>query len=173
MTATTLYRAFDSSGQLLYVGISGHTATRFSQHRAEKSWWSDVAEIKTERFPNRLDAALAERDAIRYEAPRHNKRTGMDSCPDPMPNPDEPLAARAMAAIARCDADIAEAKAAGERGTDARHLAIAELAEAVGPTDASRRLGVALSTVGKSRDLAKRIRRAMPPARATAGEATP
>jgi hypothetical protein len=40
---TTLYRFYDASGRLLYVGIAGNPGRRFAQHGRDKSWWSQVA----------------------------------------------------------------------------------------------------------------------------------
>lgn len=69
---TALYRFFDRAGQLLYVGISGDTESRWRQHAETKLWWSDVTEKTTEWFDSRPGALDAERVAIRAEKPLHN-----------------------------------------------------------------------------------------------------
>lgn len=71
-TPTTLYRLFDQTGVLLYVGIAGNPGRRWEQHRADKPWWGDVATTRLEHFPTREAALSAELDAIRSENPRHN-----------------------------------------------------------------------------------------------------
>lgn len=70
---TDLYRFFDASGRLLYVGISLHAAQRASQHRAEKAWWPKVARMEVERVDgDRSDALAAELAAIQTERPIYN-----------------------------------------------------------------------------------------------------
>jgi predicted GIY-YIG superfamily endonuclease len=71
-TPTTLYRLYDSAGTLLYVGIAGNPGRRFEQHRKDKPWWGEVAEIKVAHYPTRAEAAHAETAAIKTERPRHN-----------------------------------------------------------------------------------------------------
>ena len=68
----TLYRFYDAAGRLLYVGITANPITRFKQHRREKPWWLDVAEIKMQQFASRPDLENAERQAIRDERPLWN-----------------------------------------------------------------------------------------------------
>ena len=70
---TCLYRHFDSSGALLYVGISLTAADRLSRHNLESPWFQDVARIDLEWHPCRTSALRAERTAIRNEAPVYNK----------------------------------------------------------------------------------------------------
>lgn len=67
-----LYRYFDASGTLLYVGISLHAAQRASEHRKDKAWWSDVASMTIQHLPTRSAALKAERVAIVNERPLHN-----------------------------------------------------------------------------------------------------
>ncbi len=71
-TPTTLYRLDDAQGALLYVGIAGNPGRRFEQHKKDKPWWGDVANIRLEHFATRVDALAAEGVAIRTENPRHN-----------------------------------------------------------------------------------------------------
>jgi len=93
-TPTTLYRMYDDAGTLLYVGISGTTATRLSQHRAGKDWWHRVSFIRCEHFATRSDAAKAELRAIAAEQPEFNK-TGAVAVPHP------PTAEQYAAVLAR------------------------------------------------------------------------
>ena len=68
----TLYRMFDRDGSLLYVGQSIRAAERFSQHRADKSWWPMVSSITMERCDNADELNRSEREAIQTENPRFN-----------------------------------------------------------------------------------------------------
>lgn len=69
---TALYRFFDDSGDLLYVGISMNPAARWSQHRQDKPWWCEVATVTIEAHSSPAVAEAAERVAIRSELPRYN-----------------------------------------------------------------------------------------------------
>lgn len=72
MKETALYRFFDADDDLMYVGISATPWERWRQHRGEKPWWHEIANITIERFPNRDAALEAERAAIRSESPLYN-----------------------------------------------------------------------------------------------------
>lgn len=72
--ATTLYRLFDESDVLLYVGIAVDPGRRFVRHREDKAWWGEVANIALAVYPSRSEALAAEREAIKTEKPRHNVR---------------------------------------------------------------------------------------------------
>ncbi|MEW2415274.1 GIY-YIG nuclease family protein [Streptomyces sp. NPDC046866] len=69
---TALYRLFAADGELLYVGITNDTATRWSYHARQKAWWVDVANRTVEWHEGRPAAARAEAIAIRAERPRWN-----------------------------------------------------------------------------------------------------
>jgi GIY-YIG catalytic domain len=69
---TCLYRHFDSSGQLVYVGIASDPFRRLSQHEKWSRWYDQIDTIKIERHPNRKAAEAAELEAIRTEKPLHN-----------------------------------------------------------------------------------------------------
>lgn len=69
---TALYRFFDSDGLLLYVGITSTTDSRWSHHRLHAAWWPQAATKQVEWFTERGDAAAAELEAIRTEAPLWN-----------------------------------------------------------------------------------------------------
>jgi hypothetical protein len=69
-----LYRFFDASGALLYIGITAALPARLARHREDKPWWCNVAEIKVEHFPTRRAVLEAEREAIIRERPVHNKQ---------------------------------------------------------------------------------------------------
>lgn len=69
-----VYRLFNATGDLLYVGVSYDPQARFSAHRASQPWWDDVDVSRTALtwFPYRHAALTAETEAIRIEHPRHN-----------------------------------------------------------------------------------------------------
>lgn len=69
---TTLYRFFDASGALLYVGIAGRFSARLRAHRREAPWYAAATSITLERFETRAEAEAAERAAIVSERPAHN-----------------------------------------------------------------------------------------------------
>jgi len=73
---TALYRHFDKSGSLLYVGISLDAVQRLSQHSANQPWAGDIASVTIEKFVTRQDAITAERVAIQTECPKHNGTYG-------------------------------------------------------------------------------------------------
>ncbi len=68
----TLYRFFDESGVLLYVGITFDPPNRFRSHEAGKEWWGQVRSIELEQFISRKAVLHAEREAIRTERPLFN-----------------------------------------------------------------------------------------------------
>jgi hypothetical protein len=72
MEPSTLYRAYDASGDLLYVGIAKSWMHRWAHHQYDSAWFADVRRIELEPFPTRRAALDAERIAIRTEAPLYN-----------------------------------------------------------------------------------------------------
>ena len=66
-----LYRFFDQSGALLYVGLTANPGARLNEHRGQP-WWSEVANVTLETFPSRETVTEAERTAIGSEKPRYN-----------------------------------------------------------------------------------------------------
>lgn len=65
---------FDVDGRLLYVGRTMHVESRFISHRNQKPWWSNVANVRLEHFPDAETLAAAEVVAIRSEDPLYNVR---------------------------------------------------------------------------------------------------
>lgn len=74
-----VYRLYDGADRLLYVGYSGNLVERLRKHshRNGQPWWPSVAYCTVERFPTQSDALAAEVEAIKAEAPAHNKRSAM------------------------------------------------------------------------------------------------
>jgi predicted GIY-YIG superfamily endonuclease len=69
-----LYRFYNRSDELLYVGITCNIAGRLRQHRDDKDWWAEVSRIELEHFASRSQVLAAERRAIQTEHPKHNVR---------------------------------------------------------------------------------------------------
>jgi predicted GIY-YIG superfamily endonuclease len=68
----TLYRHFDASDNLLYIGVSSRISQRIKEHSMHSSWWQNVSKITLEHFETRKEVLEAERNAIIAEKPRHN-----------------------------------------------------------------------------------------------------
>lgn len=68
-----LYRHFNKSGKLLYVGISICALERLRQHRDDSTWFDDIATVEIERFATAKEAIAAEIVAIQKEKPLHNR----------------------------------------------------------------------------------------------------
>lgn len=67
---TAVYRLYDASGQLLYVGISIAPERRWSEHAREKLWWHLVAEKRVSWHDGREQALIVEEEVERLEKPR-------------------------------------------------------------------------------------------------------
>lgn len=74
---TTVYRIFNADGDLIYVGITRNWDNRRSHHAANQPWWDEVDDIAFAYYPNRFEAAVAEREAIKAELPRYNRVHGV------------------------------------------------------------------------------------------------
>lgn len=78
-----LYRFFDASERLLYIGISLSAIQRANEHRKEKPWWPEVARMHvTHLEASRLEAEAIERQAIIDERPIHNVKHNGTASPD-------------------------------------------------------------------------------------------
>jgi hypothetical protein len=71
-TTHILYRCYDKSNALLYVGMTNDPENRFIQHRRVQPWWPEVNHIRLQDFPSRDALARAEVAAIQLEQPLHN-----------------------------------------------------------------------------------------------------
>jgi hypothetical protein len=74
-----VYRCYDASGRLLYIGSTVDTAVRFRQHERTADWWPYVARTEVEAFDSTDAALAAETRAIGTEHPRWNVK---DRSPD-------------------------------------------------------------------------------------------
>ena len=68
-----LYRAFDSSDNLLYVGISYDWLKRLHSHEKDSEWLELTDRVTIERYPDRDSVLDAEKRAIIAEKPLYNK----------------------------------------------------------------------------------------------------
>lgn len=69
---TALYRLYDASDRLLYIGISNNPEARWARHRMYQTWWPQVARRDFSWLASREAAEAAEEEAIRLEAPVFN-----------------------------------------------------------------------------------------------------
>lgn len=67
-----VYRFYDDSENLLYIGMSKDWPYRLSQHRRSKYWFNDIARVVVEYHESRELALEAEKRAIQSERPQHN-----------------------------------------------------------------------------------------------------
>jgi hypothetical protein len=82
-TEGSVYRCFDASGELLYIGSTWRLpAQRLREHRTGKPWWDEVAEVRVERHPLETLRAV-ETQAIQQERPRYNIVDHPDFTPEP------------------------------------------------------------------------------------------
>lgn len=76
-----LYRFWDESGALLYVGITCDPGRRWPEHMRTKPWWTQIATITVETHRNRAAVLAAESTAISTEGPCYNIAPGQDLAP--------------------------------------------------------------------------------------------
>lgn len=69
---TAVYRFWDASETLLYIGMTEDPDARFGNHESRKPWWPDVARKAIEWHDTRDLAEAAELDAIRTEHALYN-----------------------------------------------------------------------------------------------------
>lgn len=76
-----MYRLFDHSGVLLYVGITGQPKVRFAQHARDKAWWHEVDRWRVEWHSDRNAAEAEEVRLIQEEMPLRNIQRFVPSGP--------------------------------------------------------------------------------------------
>lgn len=69
----SVYYCLNSAQYPVYIGSAVAALKRLEQHRWMSSWWPEVAETRTEHFPNILEARAAEKLAIKSGKPLYNK----------------------------------------------------------------------------------------------------
>lgn len=70
---TALYRFFNASDVLLYVGITADPEVRWRAHEVSQYWWKEVHRKELQWLPSRVEAEEAERRAIYCENPVYDK----------------------------------------------------------------------------------------------------
>lgn len=75
---TSVYRYYDKSGLLLYVGITSRATSRQREHNADKEWWPFVASQQVEHYPTRAAALVRERELIIGFRPPFNRQHNTD-----------------------------------------------------------------------------------------------
>ena len=73
MSAHYVYRCYDDTGRLVYVGESCDAVRRLEFHRYNSVWARHVARVRVAVHPDREAARTAEQHAIRTENPRFNR----------------------------------------------------------------------------------------------------
>src|SRR5580704_6555860 len=63
-----------SDAELLYVGYTRRLRSRIGDHRRQKPWWPEVAEVWSEEFATEDDARQREKELWVAERPKYNKR---------------------------------------------------------------------------------------------------
>lgn len=74
---TDVYRIFDLSGELAYVGISATIMQRLHGHVKASPWFPKRAIVHVETYKDREAALQAESWAIAHEHPTHNLEPGV------------------------------------------------------------------------------------------------
>ncbi len=72
MNKHSLYRIFDESNKLIYIGISDKLLDRVRSHTKKKDWSGQIHKITIEYFNTRLESEEAERLGIINEKPAYN-----------------------------------------------------------------------------------------------------
>lgn len=67
----SVYRIFNKSDDLLYVGYSGDVIRRLDDWSAAP-WYREIAKVSVTHFDTRENGLLAERIAILNERPKYN-----------------------------------------------------------------------------------------------------
>lgn len=73
MSMCAVYRHFDATGQLLYVGCAANPSARMGQHVSRSPWATSVTLITVQWHPNKAAALEAETAAIAAESPVFNR----------------------------------------------------------------------------------------------------
>jgi predicted GIY-YIG superfamily endonuclease len=67
-----VYRCYDSTDRLIYVGCTVNPVSRLREHRKNTWWAGQIARTRLIVFPDRTHALAKEREAIATEQPRWN-----------------------------------------------------------------------------------------------------
>jgi predicted GIY-YIG superfamily endonuclease len=75
MTAHAIYRQFDATDRLLYVGMTNNPKRRLAEHKCRAVWGDQIARVEVVWMHTAEEAAIAEAEAIRTERPMFNGGT--------------------------------------------------------------------------------------------------
>lgn len=128
-----LYRFYDRTDVLLYVGVTADLPKRMKNHQKEKPWWLQISTIKIEPYETRAEVFEAEAEAIRTENPLYNSTHNTFVAMAPV-SPEQAVADFADEIIGRLDMggnDIAELMAEVEEpGIDGLAYPLPQIASA-------------------------------------------
>ena len=66
-----VYRIYDASGSLLYVGSSPNVRDRIYEH-STKAWWHEASRLETQEYSTEDEARAAEKAQIEADGPKYN-----------------------------------------------------------------------------------------------------
>ncbi|MFD9443385.1 GIY-YIG nuclease family protein [Streptomyces sp. NPDC060001] len=69
---TAVYRIYDRTESLLYIGMGNNPMNRWSAHAAQHAWWVEASSFRVQWYATRVEARAVEKEAILSEDPKHN-----------------------------------------------------------------------------------------------------
>lgn len=73
MSTPVVYRVYDATGRLIYIGATSNLPKRLTYHRSQAWWWSLAAHVtESQVYPDMEAAHDAEWAAIAAESPAFN-----------------------------------------------------------------------------------------------------
>lgn len=78
--AWTVYTFWNTTGDVIYAGMSSDVDGRIARHSYIRTWFGEVSAVRKVEFTTERDARDAEYSIIAAELPRYNDR-GRDICP--------------------------------------------------------------------------------------------
>lgn len=67
-----MYKIYNESGLLLYVGKSNNPHNRITQHSINKKWWNEVSYVETAEVHGNTEASIYEIYTINTLKPKYN-----------------------------------------------------------------------------------------------------
>lgn len=71
---TWVYRQYAADGRLLYVGATAYPESREKQHALTTAWYHEIARVELTEYPDGPSGYTAEKEAIRSESPKYNRK---------------------------------------------------------------------------------------------------
>lgn len=98
---TAIYRLYDASGQLLYLGLANDPERRWEEHSRSKFWWHLVARKEVAWYASREEAGRVEEEATASERPKHDMlwRRARANGVAWVPRPEDPFYAPLLATL--------------------------------------------------------------------------